>query len=259
MAVEGIYPGTFFSIPGLGGGEDGILPRPLREQILVPERARVFKVRDIQRGDLPYILRWSSNPSVRKHLEPPPKLPEDWNDSEQVQQALQGLVAYYNNYGEPSKVKILISMNPFGEPIAVSTIRFRGDPYVPSGSGKVAVERVIVDPDVQNYGVGTTHMVTTIEYTFANGASEIRLWVMTDRLASPYEKNLEFFRKFGFQVVPGHPHWREYAEKRGIREYSDRDAQWLSLKPDWYQRRKAQDATIRTCDIIQIRERSREI
>lgn len=262
MVVEGGSFGVFFSTAGdLGGqlGEGGGPGRSLKDQILVPERARVVKVRDILREDLPYILRWSSNPLVRNHLEPPPKLPEDWNNSEQVREALQGLVAYYNNYGEPNKVKTLISMNPFAEPIAVSTIRLRGDPYVPSGSGKVAVERVIVDPDVQNYKVGITHMATTIEYAFANGAREIRLWVMTDRLASPYEKNLGFFRKFGFQVVSGHPHWREYAERRKIREYRDRDAQWLSLKPEWYQIRKTQDSTIRPCDRIHIETQGREI
>lgn len=247
--------GVFFSTPGdLGGlpGEGGGLGRSLKDQILVPERARVVKVRDIKRGDLSYILSWSSRPLVRKHLEPAPKLPEDWNNSEQVGEAIQGLVAYYNNYGEPDKVKTLISMNPFGEPIAVSTIRLRGDPYVHSGSGKVAVERVIVDPDVQDYKVGTTHMATTIEYAFENGAKEILLWVMTDRLASPYEKNLEFFRKFGFRAVASHPHWREYAERRRIKEYRDRDAQWLNLRPEWYQTRKSQDPTIRPCDRIHI-------
>lgn len=263
MIVESGGPfGVFFSTHGDLGGkprEGGGPGRSLKDQILVPERARVIKVRDIKRGDLQYILRWSSRLLVRKHLEPAPKLPEDWNNSEQVGEAIQGLVAYYNNYGEPDKVKTLISMNPFGEPIAVSTIRLRGDPYVPSGSGKVAVERVIVDPDVQDYKVGTTHMATTIEYAFANRAREIRLWVMTDRLASPYEKNLEFFRKFGFQVVPGHPHWREYAERRRIREYRDRDAQWLSLRPEWYQTRKTQDPTIKPCGTIHIEVQGREI
>lgn len=264
MAVESgfLFPGVFFSAPG-GLGNQGGEPRDpgwsLRDQLLIPERARVVKVRDIKREDLPYVLRWSSNPEVRKHLEPAPKLPEDWNDSEQVGEALQGLVAYYNNYGEHNKIRSLISMNPFGEPVAVSTIRLRGDPYVPSGSGKVAVERVIVDPDVQNYKVGTTHMATTIEYAFAKGAREILLWVMTDRLASPYEKNLEFFRKFGFQAVPAYPHWREYAKRRQIKEYSDRDAQWFYLKPEWYQARKEIDPTLKSCGRIHIEKQGRAI
>lgn len=202
------------------------------------------------------IMKWSSDEKTRKHLDPAPgvpvfdengkeidTIPPDWNNADNVDCSIADLAKYYFNAGEPQKITPMVSINKLNKPVGVVTIRWKGDPYNPER--RIAgIERLIVDPRLRGYGKGTELVCEAIEYILEHKAyetekgekiwaSEIRIWVMTDKQASPWDNNFRFFRKFGFQPVPYYPQWKEYAEKRGF-ETKGRDAVWMQLKPSWY-------------------------
>lgn len=224
-----------------------------KDELSLSEWAKVEKVRHLEEKDLETILRWTRDPETRRHLEPPPDLPEDWQNEKQVQTAIQKLKDYYDNLGEPQKITPLVAVNPLGETVGVLTVRWRGDPYVPPDRKIASIEKLIVDPNLQGHGIGTTLMATSIEYAFlTRGFKEVRAWIMTDKQAGNWIRNFHFLRKFGFQIVPNAPHWREYAQKRNIPGSRDRDALWFMLKPDWYEEQKKVNQDIKPCSIIDL-------
>lgn len=202
----------------------------------------VVEIRRIKRPDVINILRWSANPETRRHLDPAPKLPKDWSNSEGVQDAVDELWDYYRNFGEPNKISPLVAANKFGPPIGVTTIRWHGDPYVPIGQGIASIERLIVNPEFCRKGIASELMASALHLAFdvykgyktkeepeGRGAKEIRAWVMADKEAGEYSRNINLMSKFGFRVVQGvNRHWRDYAQRRGIE--TNRDAFWFSLQ-----------------------------
>lgn len=219
------------------------------------ERAQVTRIRNIQSGDLPFVLRWVADPNVQGHLAPLPQLPQDWNNQAQLEEALQKLGGYYNNVKEktgeqddPHKITPLVAANKDGDPVGVLTLRWRGDPYVPAYQRIAAGERLIVDPALTHLGIGTelltVGLVVAFEryrgYSGARPAQEFRLWMMTDRQAGDYSINYNLFHnKFGFQTVQGGD-WQDYIVRRDMSpdDSSDREARWLSLKEEGWQKFK---------------------
>lgn len=235
-------------------------PKNGGSQERVDRHAQIERIRDVRREDIATILEWAANPEVRKHLVPAPKIPTDWGNESQKGQAIDEYVKYLNNDGEPGKITPALAVNKQDKPLAVAVIRWRGDPYVPTTRGIASLEGLMVDPKHQGKLVGTTFVATLIEvmfYTYkgyvGSGAREIRGWIMTDRQASPWERNFDFFRRLGFQAAPTEKHWAEYARDRGIEdklaeEERGRDALWLRLLPEWYNRAKQEHSTtIKPC------------
>lgn len=223
-------------------------------ELPIEERSKVVEIRGIKAKDYPYVISWVSHPEVQKHLSPVPKVPDNWRNNLEVAESMAEISDYYNNKGEPRKIKPLVAVNVLGEPLGVLTIRWRADPYVPVNERIASIERLIVDPRYQRRNIGRVLMVSAIEYAFNDyrgytfqPAQEIRIWVMTDAKARPWDRNVEFFREMGFQTVPPKhdaegklitPHWKEYQEARKDMPYDGRDATWYQVLPDWYRRQK---------------------
>lgn len=222
----------------------------------IEERAKIERIRGIREEDLGLILQWAADSTVRGHLDPAPRVPENWDDPVQIEDAVTELRNYYNNFGEPVKTMPFIGENKFKEAVTVGTLRWRGDPYVPVNARTASIERVIVKPELQGRGIGTMLLATMIEFALVKTqiyrgypAKEVRVWVMTDKIASPWEKNIDFVRQFGFKPVPGESQWKEYAEKRGL-DAAGRDALWYRLNPDWYQKAKKGNSRIMSCETL---------
>lgn len=218
----------------------------------------IEKIRNVQIEDISKILQWASDPETRRHLDPAPDIPKDWNNPDEVRQATQKLELYYRNQEQgseqPRNITPLVAVDKSGNPVGVLTIRWRGDPYVPRDKRIASIERLIIDPNTRNKGIGTQLLSEAIElccytytgYSGGNGAREVRLWVMSDKEAGDYTKNINFFRRFGFQVLAGN--WKEYAAKRGID--TNRDAMWFSLKQEDWEAVKEKNTKMLTPEII---------
>lgn len=230
-----------------------MVERP-REESTLPEAAYIIgKIRGVQAEDLLPILRWSQDAETRAHLDPAPDLPKDWNNPEAVRDATQKLEVYYRNQDEPKNITPIVAVNKLENPVGALTIRWRGDPYVPRDKRIASIERLIVDPQVRGKGVGTELMVEALELAFNkyqgysdSGAREVRLWVMTDRQAGDINKNINFFRRFGFQVLGGN--WKEFAAKRGIE--TERDAMWFGLKQEDWEEVKDRNSKSKNPEIV---------
>lgn len=244
-AVEGIHRVATGEVGNVGSRE------------MVDRQAQIERIRGVRRDDIGTILEWASDPKVRKHLVPAPKVPSDWNDKTQKQQAIDSYAEYLNNNGEPEKIMPAIAIGKNDKPLAIAIVRWRGDPYVPAQERIASLEGLIVDPENQGKLVGTTFVASLIElifygykgYSGSRGAKEIRAWIMNDKEASPWEPNFNFFRRLGFQVVPADKHWKEYVEQRGMKnqlaeEERGRDALWFHLAPEWFEKAKLENPTI---------------
>ena len=206
------------------------------------------------------IVKWSCDPETRGHLDPAPGIPiyndegvvvtnkiPSLNNPHEVDEAVADLARYYYNFGEPKKIAPLLAVNKDGKFLAVRTIRGRGAPYVPEGERIASLERLIVNPEFRHVGIGTAFTAISLEYAFekgynGRGAEEIRVWIMQDRTAGDWQKNWDFFRRFGFRVVRTAPHWPEFARTRGFQARGD--ATWFHLKPEWYEERQKGDPRI---------------
>ncbi len=204
------------------------------------------------------IIKWTLDEETRGHLDPVPGIPivnedheiiahnpPDTKNKDELDMAVADLAKYYFNKGEPHKIRPLMAFakdTKEEELLAVLTLRWRGDMYIPKGKQKIAsIERLIVNPDKRKQGIGYVFVSQAINYAFfkhkgykGDGADEIRAWVMTDRVASNYQINLNLFiNKLGFKVLNSpYASWKDYA--RIIGEKTDRNALWLSLKKeDW--------------------------
>lgn len=207
------------------------------------ESTTVVGVRKVLPKDLPRILVWFSDSETQGHLDPLPKLPEDWKDENQVIQTVLDLGNYYDNQGEPDKIYPVAVTNDKDEPLGVATIRWRGDPWLPKGHKIASIERVVVDPALRGEGVGSRLMSEAEKLVFDKGYPEVRVWVMTDEVAGADKggNNLHFFRERGYDIIRGSNYsWRDYAKARNLGENAEnREALWLSLKrEDWIEREK---------------------
>lgn len=219
----------------------------------ISELAKVAKVRTIIPEDYPHILKWAANKETRKHLEPPPMVPRNIFET---QKALDDLDGYYHNKQtdgslEPKKIISLVSTNKLDIPNGVLTIRLRGDPYITDKEQqdkKVAgIERLIVNPKLQNRGIAKTLVATVIEYLFnefkgygGKGAKAIRAWVMTGKSSGGWNKNFDLFGDLGFQVYKKAPQWKEYAKKRKLPYIEGQDALWLETTSELYEKAKSE-------------------
>lgn len=231
----GLFRGFF------GGGRE--------REAVDPREWEVASIRGFRREDVVPILQWSSNPDVASHLDPVPEVPKDWNDARQVEEAKTKLYDYYMNNGEPSKIIPVVVENVLRQPIAVTTIRLKGDFHVQGRSGRdrriASDERTIVDPRVWEKGIGTLTLAATasialdrIDVYNGRPAEELRLWIMSDAKAAGYDRNLNLTARLGFVPVQGeNVTWHEFGEDRGIR--TDRRATWMTLKPEAWERFKA--------------------
>lgn len=219
-----------------------------------PREWEVATIRGIHRGDMIPILEWASNPDVSSHLDPSPKVPQNWDDPTQVTGAVNDLYSYYMNVGEngvaePEKIIPVVIENVLGNPIAVNTIRLKGDKYVRGGSERerriASFERTIVDPRGWGKGLGTLLWAASASITFdritpynGRSAEEIRFWIMTDSQAGGYDRNINLASRLGAVPVQGESvTWHEFGEDRGIK--TDRRAMWMTLKRDPWERFKA--------------------
>lgn len=217
----------------ISGGADKLLP---------PEqRAEVASIRGIQGSDMLHIAHWVADPETRRHLDFAPEPPMDWTDKGAVEVYLGQFENHYRNIGHdpknpenPKKITPIVVINSLGEPISVSTIRWRGDPYVPKDRKIASIEGVIVDPELRHMHIGTQNVSAALDITFCiskvysgEPAREVRAWVFTDDQAGDFSVNIKFFRQFGFENLGGN--WREYASKREISNVGNRDAQWFKL------------------------------
>ena len=226
---------------------------PKNKEVVDPREWEVASIRGFQRADTKPILQWASNPDVRSHLDPAPQVPQDWNNSSEVEDAQARLYDYYMNIGadgvaEPEKIIPVVIENILGNPIAADTIRLKGDKYVRGRSERerriASIERTIVDPRLWEKGLGTllivaSNSIALDRITVYNGrpADEVRLWVMTDPQASGYDRNLNLFYRLNYVPVQGESViWHEFAEDRGIK--TDRRATWMTLKREGWEKYK---------------------
>lgn len=225
-------------------------PDTLSENIA--ERARTEYIRTyIVDSDLPHILRWVSDQETQLHLDPLPEVP-DWRNPQDVREKQSMLRDYYN---DPNIVPF-VSVNKRGEPLAVSSMRLKEDPFIKNQDRNRApvFERLIVnsDPHLRHKGIGTEHTATVIQYMFdtykgytdengrERGASKIFAWIM--ERGNWENVNWRFFRRLGFQAIG---HWQEIAEKYGVP--MKEDATLMLLKPVWFQNASRRDQRIRRC------------
>jgi GNAT superfamily N-acetyltransferase len=224
------------------------------------------------------ILEWASDPQTRGHLDPAPGIPvynkqgeiikhksPDFENKTEVDKAVADLASYYFNKGEPHKIKPLLAINIGSsgkkELVGVLTLRWKGDPYVPTGHNIASLERLIVSPKKRGKGIGTKLVATALHYAFdqyngyskeagGKGADEIRTWVLMDRKAGDFQVNYNLFNKLGFRVIVSpYRHWKDYAKL--INEKTDREALWFSLKKDkWVEIKEDQKEKVETCGII---------
>lgn len=214
---------------GISGGAS-------EEHLPVAERARVTLIRGIQSGDLNIISRWAADPDTRGHLDFAPEPPANWDDETQVEDYISKFEEYYRNKGEPEKITPIVTVNSLGKPTSVLNIRWRGDPYVPRDRRIASIESFFSDPQLRRMGIGKQNLSAALDVIFniykgygreGESANEARLWVFTDEKAGNYSININFFRQYGFENLPGN--WREYAAKREIPNVGDRDAMWFKL------------------------------
>lgn len=206
------------------------------------EFSRLELVRTVEKEDLYTILRWASYSEVRRHLDPAPTVPSNWNNPEEISRCSAELWDYYQNKGEPEKIQPLLATDSSGKPLGVLTIRWYGDPYVPVGRRIASIERLIINPQMWRRGIGTKLMTAAIDFAFnkykgyyhSQGAKSIRAWLLTDKRASPWERNFNFLRRLGFQAVKDEAHWSEYKKKRQIKPHDERDALWMEVYPQWF-------------------------
>jgi len=239
----------------------GRLPES-RNGLRSPETSLVRGIRGVIPSDLVHILTWSANQEVHGHLDPAPRIPKDWEDQEELLGCVIELNDYYKNQEDDrKKITPMVAVDANNDPLGVLTIRWRGDPYVPKGSSRVAsVERFIVNPQEQGNHVGTTLLATAIEHVFESGyygvgsdlpAQELRAWTMEDEQAGDWRKNVNLMKKFGFQPIPG-SNWQDYARKRGLETGGRGNGTWWRLKPEWYQEKKVHDSSIKASGNINV-------
>lgn len=222
-------------------GNEGLKHNGGAEQLGTSELARVTLIRGIQSSDLPFIVRWAADPETHGHMDFAPEPPTNWNNAKQVDEYTARFAGYYRNIGndpanpeDPNKITPIVTVNSLNEPTSVSIIRWRGDPYVPKDRKIASLEGHMVDPKLRRSGIGKQNISARLEIAFKiarpyNGepAREVRLWIFTDEQAGDYQKNINLYRRFGFETLAGN--WREYALKRGIANVGDRDAMWFKL------------------------------
>jgi GNAT superfamily N-acetyltransferase len=210
--------------------------------------SRIEVIRGISDSDLLQILHWVDDPETARHLEPVPYVPEDWNDEAQVERATQELRNYYRNVGvdgvaEPQKIMPFVGANNNGEILSVATMRWKGDPFVSEiGGGRIAsIERLITNPDHRGRGNALVLLSTMIEYALWDydryynnqGAKEVRLWIFQDQEAGDWTPNYNLIRALGFNPVPKHPNWREFAQEYGF-DSGGREAGWYFVNEEMY-------------------------
>lgn len=220
--------------------------RDEREQTeMEASRWEVASIERVRPEDMEPILRWMSHPESIGHFDPIPQIPQNWRDRISVEEATSRLAAYYRNVDEegieePSHILPITVRNVSGEAIAANTIRWRGDPYVPRDQRIASFERLIVNPEAWDKNIGTLLVAATLSICFdryrgyrgVQGAKEVRAWIMTDREAGDFSRNINLFNKFGLKIIPRHYSWQEYAAIRGIETH--REAYWYSIKQeDW--------------------------
>lgn len=205
---------------------------------------RVANIRPVQPKDYIHILRWFTDPDSQAHLSPLPELPKDWNDEEQVIESIHYLGQYYTNEGEPEKITALAAVNEKDKPLGVTTIRWRGDPWVPKGHKIASIERLLVNPRIRGKGVGSKLVERALEIAFKDkDYPEVRTWVMSDELARGWGRIIELFARFGFdQILDQDRSWKKYQEKRGMVP-DNRDAKFLSLKREEREKRKRESVS----------------
>lgn len=209
------------------------------------ETIEVKGIRPVERKDFYRILQWFSDPETQGHLDPLPKLPQDWSNENQVMDAIFDLGKYYDNQGEPEKITTLVAVSEKDKALGVTTVRWRGDPWLPKGHKIASIERLIVNPKIRGLGIGKKLVEECLRMSFdEKDYPEVRAWVMSDDRAGHWERNFHFFRSFGFGIMSGDHTWREYAEKRNLGENAEnRDAIWLQLKQDKWNKIKAEMPT----------------
>jgi ribosomal protein S18 acetylase RimI-like enzyme len=219
-----------------------------KEALNSAERAKITELRGIRDNDIPFIARWAADPETHSHLRYLPEPPQEGHWSEDnMSEYFNAFVTYYNNYGEPMKITPLVAVNQVSEPISALTIRWRGNPDVPRISGKTAsIESFIVDPKLRHLGVGKGILSAALSIIFdeykgygEEGAKEVRLWIFTDSQAGEYNKNINLFSKYGFDIMAGD--YRNFCEKRGIKNPGNRNAQLYKLTKDMWERKKQED------------------
>lgn len=242
---------------GVRAGEPGHEPADSKESEIP-----ALSIRGVIPTDLVEILQWSADPEVRGHLDPAPRIPEDWGSEEDLLGCVIELNDYYKNQDDDrKKITPLVAVNDKDEPVGVLTIRWRGDPYVPKGSSRVAsIERFIVNPQEQGHHVGTVLLASAIEHVFESGyyginsdlpAQELRAWTMEDEQAGDWRKNVNLMKKFGFQPIPG-SNWQDYARRRNLETGGRGNGTWWRLKPEWYQEKKLHDSSIKPSGNISV-------
>lgn len=202
------------------------------------EGSIVKTIRPLEGKDLIRILPWFADPNTQRHIKPLPKLPADFSNSNQLMEAVRDIGNYYDNKGEPNKITPLVAVNEKDKPLAVVTIRWRADPWVPEGGHKRAgIERLVVNPRIRRKGIGDTLTSEAERMAFVDRKYPvIKAWVLTDETAQDLSAFI-FFRDRGYKVDTGpRRHWKEYAEMRGIDDVGG-DELWLVLtKEDWEKR-----------------------
>lgn len=224
-------------------------------------------------GYLKSILYWAYNKDsegkpledsdTQGHLDPLPGIrvhngediyrEPNWEDPREVDQAVAELAIYYFNEGQPEKMMPVFIVNEEDEDelLAVGTIRWRGDKYVPKEKRIASIERVIVNPDHREEGVGFRLVSSMIDYAFheyqgyqgSQSAKEIRTWIMADREAGDYRKNERFFEdKLGFRLMAGD--WKKYANER-LNLKTDRNARWWTLSEEVWEEVKKNNPDIK--------------
>lgn len=275
---EGIPIRALIPNPGQTFSEAHIIPIRHEEPLDTPERTKAVKLRSIRPTDYAHILRWAADSETRGHLDPPPSLPASWvlNDpstwsesGNDYEEALHLLDLYYKNLDvdpekrkrqnptrEAGKITPLVAVNADDEPLGVSTIRWKGDPYAPRGK-TASIERVIVNPDPEYRGKGTGRLlfVQSIDYAFRHGyrhsgAEEVRAWVLTDREAGDFQKNIVLMQSLGFVLV--HGDWSEHKRKYGMDDIDNRYAIWFSIKPNKWLKKLESDPKVQECVKIPI-------
>lgn len=155
----------------------------MNEQLRNNETERVsdIRVRQVQWEDMSTLVEWFNHPSVAEHFASSPKSSEElWN--------------YYSQEDQHG----LVAVDSQGDLVGVLTLRDN----MASGKRNGYMERVAVNPEKHNKGIGTRMLKEALVWAFSpEGAAYYKITLGVVVGVDSWERTRHVYEKLGFREV----------------------------------------------------------